>query len=80
MDVTKETTAAVIPLSGLFSCYAAVATATADASADAATTTITVCGSSLSCYSVVDGITMIAADAAAAMASLTMETAVAVMP
>ena len=38
------------------------------------------CGSSLSCYSVVDGITMMAADAAAAMASLTMETAVAVMP
>ena len=38
------------------------------------------CGSSLSCYSVVDGITMTAADAAAAMASLTMETAVAVMP
>lgn len=37
------------------------------------------CGSSLSCYSVVDGITMMAADAAA-MASLTMETAVAVMP
>ena len=37
-------------------------------------------GSSLSCYSAVDGITMMAADAAAAMASLTMETAVAVMP
>lgn len=37
------------------------------------------CGSSLSCYSVVDGITMMAADAAAAMAFLTMETAVAVM-
>ena len=34
----------------------------------------------VSCYSVVDGITMMAADAAAAMASLTMETAVAVMP
>ena len=37
------------------------------------------CGSSLSCYSVVDGITMMAADAAAAMAFLTMETAVAAM-
>ena len=31
-------------------------------------------------FSAVDGITMMAADAAAAMASLTMETAVAVMP
>ena len=37
------------------------------------------CGSSLSCYSVVDGITMMAADAAAAMAFLTMETAVAAL-